>query len=85
MSPMRLAALLILILFGLTSHAAGEVSAIDSFRELAKEGTLLRLQGDYGSAAEIESRLINEADSPIGHIFAINTMVTRVAAWWAGK
>lgn len=54
------------------------VSAEASFPELSKQGTLLRLQGDFAAAAEIERRLIAEADTPIGQIFALNSIITHL-------
>jgi tetratricopeptide (TPR) repeat protein len=54
------------------------VSAETSFPELSKQGTLLRLQGDFAAAAEIERRLIAEADTPIGQIFALNSIITHL-------
>ena len=58
------------------------ISAETSFPELSKQGTLLRLQGDFAAAADIERRLIDEADSPIGQIFALNSIVTHLT--WDG-
>ncbi|MEL0063356.1 MAG: hypothetical protein VXA40_00990 [Gammaproteobacteria bacterium] len=58
------------------------ISAATSFPELSKQGTLLRLQGDFAAAADIERRLIDEADSPIGQIFALNSIVTHLT--WDG-
>ena len=49
-----------------------------SWQEVAKEGTQARLSGNYEKAKLIEKRLINEAGSPIGHIFAINTIITHL-------
>ena len=46
--------------------------------ELSRQGTHLRLIGDFERAAEIESTLIADAGNPIGHIFALNTIVTHL-------
>ena len=50
-----------------------------SWQEIAKEGTQARLSGNYEKAKLIEQRLINEAGYPIGHIFAINTIITQLS------
>lgn len=46
---------------------------------LSRQGTQLRLQGDFESASKIEARLIAEADDPIGQIFALNTLITQLS------
>ena len=65
--PRTLAPLLLLFFFN---------AAESSWQDIAKEGTLARLNGDYAKAKLIEQRLIEEANYPIGHIFAINTIIT---------
>jgi tetratricopeptide (TPR) repeat protein len=45
---------------------------------LAKEGTEYRLRGDFQSAAKIEARLIEAFDHPVGHVFALNTIITHL-------
>ncbi len=54
------------------------INARSDALKLEQEGTLLRLQGDYVTAETIQERLINEFDEPIGHTFAINTIVTHL-------
>jgi len=49
-----------------------------SWQELAKEGTQARLNGDFERAKLIEQRLLREADTPIGHVFALNSIITHL-------
>ena len=52
--------------------------AIASWQEVAKEGTQAHLNGDYDQVKLIEQRLLDNADFPIGHIFALNTIITHL-------
>lgn len=54
------------------------VFAGSSMEDLIREGTLLRLQGDFASAEKIESALINSYEEPVGHVFALNTIITHL-------
>jgi len=51
---------------------------IASWEEVAKQGTQARLTGDYDQAKLIERHLLEEAQYPIGHIFALNTIITHL-------
>ena len=46
--------------------------------QLERAGTEFRLIGDFAAASRIEARLINEFDTPIGHVFALNSIVTQL-------
>lgn len=52
--------------------------ADDAYLALEREGTLLRLQGDFEDAALIEQRLLEQSDDPVGHVFALNTIITHL-------
>ena len=52
--------------------------AISSWQKIASEGTQLRLEGNFEAAKKVESRLIRDADNPVGHVFAINTIITHM-------
>jgi len=56
----------------------GPLFAEDAYLALEQEGTLLRLQGEFEDAALIEQRLLDEYDDPVGHIFALNTIITHL-------
>ena len=45
---------------------------------LEKEGTRLRLSGDFSSAKIIENKLIEGYTQPAGHVFALNTIITQL-------
>ena len=45
---------------------------------LEMKGQRLRLEGDFTAAKQIEAKLISEFDEPIGHTFALNTIVTHL-------
>lgn len=47
-------------------------------RELELRGTLLRLQGDFDSALEIQDALIRNFQEPAGHTFALSTLITHL-------
>lgn len=51
--------------------------AADPF-DLERQGTELRLAGNFEDALVIEQRLLREFDEPVGHIFALNTIVTHL-------
>ncbi len=70
---MRSIALIVLLLL-----ASGLSFAEPEYAALQREGTLLRLQGNVEGASEIEQRLLNEYEIPIGHIFALNSIVTHL-------
>lgn len=55
-----------------------QLAQASAWQELARQGTLFRLQGDFDAAKEVETRLIRDADNPIGHVFAINTIITHM-------
>ncbi len=63
-------------------HCAAITTEIDkvnpdaSLTSLLHQGTQLRLSGDFAAAKEIETRLIERFDEPVGHIFALNSIVT---------
>ena len=52
--------------------------ADDSIRALEKEGTRLRLSGDFVSAKIIENELIDGYAQPAGHVFALNSIITQL-------
>ena len=52
--------------------------ADDSIRALEKEGTRLRLSGDFASAKIIENELIDGYTQPAGHVFALNSILTQL-------
>ena len=52
--------------------------ADSSLRELQHQGTLKRLQGDFESAKVIEAQLVDNYDVPVGHIFALNGIITHL-------
>ena len=52
--------------------------ADDSIRALEKEGTRLRLSGDFASAKIIENELIDGYTQPSGHVFALNSILTQL-------
>jgi len=54
------------------------VFAGSSMEDLIREGTLFRLQGDFASAKKIESALIRNYEEPVGHVFALNTIITHL-------
>ena len=59
--------------------ALGSLQVIASpMSDLSRTGTQYRLLGNFEKAAAIEAKLIAEADDPIGHIFALNTIVTHL-------
>ena len=45
---------------------------------LEMKGHRFRLEGDFSAAKQIEAKLISEFDEPIGHTFALNTIVTHL-------
>jgi tetratricopeptide (TPR) repeat protein len=45
---------------------------------LEKEGTRLRLSGDFVSAKIIENELIDRYAQPAGHVFALNSIITQL-------
>lgn len=51
--------------------------ADDAF-QLEQRGTELRLAGDFEQAMLIQEQLLAVYDEPVGHIFAINTIVTHL-------
>ena len=55
------------------------LNAADSpIAALEREGTQLRLEGEFDNAATIEQQLINTFDEPAGHVFALNTIITQL-------
>lgn len=52
--------------------------ADESIHALEKQGTLLRLSGDFASAKKIENELIENYAQPAGHVFALNTIITHL-------
>ncbi len=67
--------ILLLLLALLTpAIALGEAD----YPALEREGTLLRLQGNFADAEQVEQRLLSEFDTPVGHIFALNTIITHL-------
>ncbi len=52
--------------------------ALSDWQKLAKEGTQARLRGNFETAKIIEQRLLQDADTPIGHVFALNTIITNL-------
>ncbi len=46
---------------------------------LQERGTELRLAGEFEKAMVIQEQLLEEYDEPVGHIFAINTIVTHLS------
>jgi len=52
--------------------------ADESMHALEKQGTLLRLSGDFISAKVIENKLIDRYTQPAGHVFALNSIITQL-------
>lgn len=52
--------------------------ADDSMHALEKQGTLLRLSGDFVSAKKVENELIDRYTQPAGHVFALNSIITHL-------
>lgn len=52
--------------------------ADESMHALEKQGTLLRLSGDFSSAKTIENELIDNYTQPAGHVFALNSIITHL-------
>ncbi|MBA58598.1 MAG: hypothetical protein CMQ40_05435 [Gammaproteobacteria bacterium] len=46
--------------------------------ELEKKGIELQLEGKYKEAKIIETQLISAADNPVGHVFALNSIITQL-------
>ena len=68
-------AILLSLLLALVTPA---LAAEESLTELEIRGTLLRLEGDFDGARRVQDRLISEFDTPAGHVFALNTIVTHL-------
>jgi hypothetical protein len=52
--------------------------ADESMHALEKQGTLLRLSGEFVSAKMIENELIDSYTQPAGHVFALNSIITHL-------
>jgi tetratricopeptide (TPR) repeat protein len=52
--------------------------ADESMHALEKQGTLLRLSGDFVSAKMVENELIDRYPQPAGHVFALNSIITHL-------
>lgn len=65
-------------LFLATIIACSSALADETIYALEKEGTRLRLSGDFVSAKIIENELIDRYTQPAGHVFALNTIITHL-------
>jgi tetratricopeptide (TPR) repeat protein len=54
------------------------VLADTSIYALERQGTELRLAGDFRQASDVEQQLLATATDPVGHVFALNTIVTHL-------
>ena len=70
--PIRTLLILILVATCLSTFAEETMHALE------KQGTLLRLSGDFVSAKVIENELIDRYPEPAGHVFALNTIITHL-------
>jgi hypothetical protein len=52
--------------------------ADETIYALEKEGTRLRLSGDFISAKIIENELVDRYAQPAGHVFALNSIITQL-------
>ena len=52
--------------------------ADETIYALEKEGTRLRLSGDFVAAKIVENELIDRYAQPAGHVFALNTIITQL-------
>ena len=58
--------------------AALNLAAEPITRQLERDGTLLLLQGDFAAASKIQAQLLEDYNDPVGHIFALNTLITHL-------
>ena len=61
-----------------TTVACCAALADETIYALEKEGTRLRLSGDFVSAKVIENELIDRYTEPAGHVFALNSIITQL-------
>lgn len=52
--------------------------ADETIYTLEKEGTRLRLSGDFASAKIIENKLVDRYAQPAGHVFALNSIISQL-------
>ncbi len=82
MRTMRQLTILLLVAGNLLLNPAQatehDLSSLGNLSSLKKAGTTLRLQGDFDAAKVIEAELIAGFDEPVGHVFALNTIVTHL-------
>lgn len=50
----------------------------EDLHKLERQGTEYRLLGDFEAAAMVQAQLLRQADTPVGHVFALNTIVTQL-------
>lgn len=67
-----------LLLLLLTFLMMPALASNQDFSALEKEGTRYRLQGDFEAAARVQDELIARIGEPVGHVFALNTIVTHL-------
>lgn len=66
------------LLLATLTGLASKTLATDDAATLVRHGTELRLTGAFDEATGIEQSLIGEFDVPVGHIFALNTIITHL-------
>ncbi|MFT7218418.1 MAG: tetratricopeptide (TPR) repeat protein [Candidatus Azotimanducaceae bacterium] len=71
---MNIFALIMTTLLGLSFSALAEPIT----RQLERDGTLFRLNGDFKGADEIQEQLLKIKSDPVGHVYALNTIVTHM-------
>jgi len=47
-------------------------------RQLERDGTLFRLNGDFEGSDKIQEQLLKIQSDPVGHVYALNTIVTHM-------